>query len=92
MLPFLDVSICRNDNSNETTVYKKSKNNDIYLNWNTFAPDTWKRRTLKKLVERAYSVCSTEDFSDKELKCLEKVFHENNNYPKYVIKKILSVP
>ena len=35
MLPFLDVSICRNDNSNETTVYKKSKNNDIYLNWNT---------------------------------------------------------
>ena len=26
---------------------------------------------------------------DKELEYLEKVFHENNNYPKYVIKQIL---
>ena len=38
MLPFLDVLICRNDNSIETTVYIKSTNNDIYLNWNAFAP------------------------------------------------------
>ena len=89
VLPFLDVLICRNDNSIETTVYRKSTNNDIYLNWNAFAPDTWKRGTLKTLVERAYIVCSTEDFLDKELKYLEKVFHENNNYPKYVIKQIL---
>ena len=40
MLPFLDVLICRNDKSIETTVYRKSTNNDIYLNWNAFAPDT----------------------------------------------------
>ena len=43
MLPFLDVLICRNDKSIETAVYRKSANNDIYLNWNAFAPDTWKR-------------------------------------------------
>ena len=55
----------------------------------TFSPDTWKRGTLKTLVERAYIVYSTEDFLDKELKYLEKAFHENNNYPKYVIKQIL---
>ena len=35
-----------------------------------------------------YIVCSTEDFLDKELKYLEKVFHENNDYPKYIIKQI----
>ena len=68
MLPFLDVLICRNDKSIETTVYRKSTNNDIYLNWNAFAPDTWKRGTLKALVERAYTVCSTKDFLDKELR------------------------
>ena len=44
---------------------------------------------MKALVERAYTVCSTKDFLDKELKYLQKVFHENNNFPNYVIKQIL---
>ena len=87
--PFLDVLICRNDNSIEITVYRKSTNNDIYWKWDVFAPDNWKRGTMKTLVGRAYNVCSTEEFLDKELKYLEKGFHENNNYPKYVIKQIL---
>ena len=86
MLPFLDVLIFRSNNSIKTAVYRKSINNDIYLNWNVLAPDTWKRGTLKTLVERACIVRSTEDLLDKELRYLEKVFHENNNYPKYVIK------
>ena len=33
--------------------------------------------------------CWTEEFLDKELKYIEKVFHENDNYPKYVIKQIV---
>ena len=89
VLPVLDVWICTKDNSIEKTVHRKSKYNDIYLNWNAFAPNTWKRETLKALAERAYIVCSTEDFLNKEFKYLEKVFHENNSYPKYVIKQIL---
>ena len=44
---------------------------------------------MKALVERAYTACSTKDFLDKKLKYLQKVFHENNNYPNYVIKQIL---
>ena len=89
MLLFLDILICRNDNLIETAVYRKSTNNDIYLSWNAFSPDTWKRETLKTLVECAYIVCSTKDFLHKGLKYLEKVFHDNNSYQKYVIKQIL---
>ena len=89
VLPVLDVLICTKDNSVEKTVHRKSTNNDIYLNWNAFAPNTWKRETLKTLVERAYIFCSTEDFLNKEFKYLEKVFHENDSYPKHVIKQIL---
>ena len=44
-LPFLDVLLCRNGRELTTTVYRKKTNNDIYLNWNTFAPASWKRRT-----------------------------------------------
>ena len=28
-------------------------------------------------------------FRERELKCLENVFHEKNNYPKYIVKQIL---
>ena len=51
-----------------------------------FAPDTGKRGTLKTLAGRTYIVCST---LQKELKYLEKVFHETNNFSQYVIKQVL---
>ena len=47
MLPFLDVLICRNDKSIEITVYRKSANNDIYLNWNAFAPRYLEMRSFE---------------------------------------------
>ena len=61
-LPFLDVLLCRNGREFTTTVYRKKTNNDIYLNWNAFAPVSWKRDMLRTLVQRAYLVCSTETY------------------------------
>ena len=70
------------DSSNNinTTVYRKSTNNDIYLNWDSFAPDNWKWGILKTLTKRAYDVCSNQELLQKE-KYIEKVFRVNNNYP-----------
>ena len=89
-LPFLDVLLCRNGSELTTTVYRKKTNNDIYLNWNIFAPVSWKRGKLRTLVQRAYLVCSTEIYLKKELTYLEKVFIEKNNYPKYVIIQVFT--
>ena len=37
---FLDVLVIRDSSNNiSTTVYRKRSNNDIYLNWESFAPD-----------------------------------------------------
>ena len=52
-ISFLDVLVMRDSNNNiNTTVYRKSTNNDIYLNWESFAPDKWKWETLKTLTKR----------------------------------------
>ena len=59
-IPFLDILIIRKKSSIETTVYRKCTDTGIYLNWFSFAPNTWKRGTLKNLVYRAYNICSTE--------------------------------
>ena len=69
-------------------MYRKSTNNDIYLNWGSFAPVTWKRGTLKVLFNRAYIVCSTDYHLKKELDHLRYDFQKHNNYPKWIIKQV----
>ena len=72
-----------------TAIFRKPTNNDIYLSWNTFARDSWRRGTLKTLLECVYIVWSTNGVLQNELKYLVRVFHDTNNYLHYIIKKIL---
>ena len=88
-LSFLDVLLCRKGKKIHTTVYRKATNNDVYLNWNAFAPISWKRSTLKTLIEPDFLICSTDNLQNRELEHIEKVFYENNSYPNYVIKQVL---
>ena len=65
-ISLLDVLVIRDSNNNiDTTVYRESTNNDIYLNWGSCAPDKWKWATLKTLTKRAYDVCSTQELKQK---------------------------
>ena len=90
-LPFLDEMLCRKGNKLVCSVYRKSTNNDIYMNWNSFAPKTWKMGgTLKSLIERAFLICSTEGLLNEKLKYLEEVFREKNHFPKCVIRNVMN--
>ena len=89
-LPFLDVLLIKKGNNIVTTVYRKATTSDIYLNWKSFAPSSWKRGTLKTLVDRAYLICSNITLRKKEIDHLKKVFHEKNDYPKWVINQVLN--
>ena len=43
VIPFLDVKIKRNENEEiETSVHRKETNTDIYMNWHSHAPSSWK--------------------------------------------------
>ena len=88
-IPFLDVLIIRKSSEIETTVFRKSTNNDIYLHWQSFSPTTWKRGTLQTLVSRAYDICSNKKHLTNEINHLKKVFNEINGYPKWVIEQII---
>ena len=50
--PFLDVLLFKKGSSIVTIVYHKETTNDVYFNWKSFAPFTWKRGTLKTLVDQ----------------------------------------
>ena len=47
-----------------------------------------KRGTLRTLVRRAYVVCSNDHYLGCELEHLKRVFHQQNDYPIWVINKV----
>ena len=60
--------LCRKGNKHVCSVYRKSTNNDIYMNYHSFAPRTWKTGTLKSLLERVILICSSEELLNEELR------------------------
>ena len=48
-ISFLDVLLMRCNGKLETTVFRKETNNDIYLQWRSFAPMTLEKRYLKDI-------------------------------------------
>ena len=43
----------------------------------------------KVLINRAYTLCSTDYHLKEELRCLEKVFVERINYPRWLVKQMM---
>ena len=89
-IAFLDVLVRRNDdNKLETSVYRKSTNTDIYMNWNSYAPKSWKIATLRSLIKRAFLVSSQSEYLKTELDHLKHVFTNYNDYPKQLVDQIM---
>ena len=87
-ISFLDVLMTRDNNNIKTTVHRKSTNNKIYLNWTLHAPNKWKMSTRRILVTRAYDICSTNEHLKNKLSHIKKLFHEQNQYPFWVINEV----
>ena len=89
-ISFLDVGVIRkNCGTFETNVHRKETDTNVYLNWNAFAPRSWKIGTLKGLFRRAYLVCSTKTGLHNEIKHLKFVFIKINGYPSRVVHSTL---
>ena len=88
MISFLDVLIVRNNNTFDTAVFRKSTHTDLYINWNSYSPEIWKKGTLKLLVKRAYTICNKHYFLEMELDHLKDTFIRINNFPPSVVTRI----
>lgn len=90
-IAFLDVKVSKAESNRlETSVYRKSTNTDIYINWYAHAPTAWKVSTLKCLIKRAIMICSTETALQNELTHIKFVFTTYNQYPPKLINEIIS--
>ena len=89
MLAFLDVLLVNRFGAIDTAVYRKETNTDLYINWNSFAPEKWKKGTLKNLIKRAFTICNQPYFLNAELEHLQFVFVNINGYPANLIKRTI---
>ena len=90
-ISFLDVLITRLQSGQlTTTVYRKSTNTNLYINWNSYSPNNWKIETLKNMTKRAAMICSEEILFLKELTYIGKVFIDINNYPPKLVQEIIA--
>ena len=87
-ISFLDVLLIRKNDTLETTIYRKSTNNGVYLHWDSFAPKNWKRSTLRSILTRPYKICSTKELLDEELKRIEREFIKINRYPEWIVNQL----
>ena len=91
MIAFLDVLIVHRPDKFDTAVFRKETNTNIYLHWSSFAPDSWKKGTLKVLVSRAFALSSTDYFLKMELDFLTETFVEINGYPKWLVYQTIKL-
>ena len=86
----MDVLLRRNSvNGVDTSVYRKITNTDIYINWHSYSPKSWKISTFKTLVKRAFLISSNESLLQAELTYLTDVFCNLNQYPKNLLRSIV---
>ena len=90
-ISFLDVLIFRNNSKIQTTVHQKSTHNDVYLQWDSFAPDTWKRSTFEYYLLIAQKACSEETLLQKEIEDLKRVLENTNGYLKWATTQVIEL-
>ena len=59
-ITFLNAIVKRTvANQIEICAHRKEKRTNLYINWNSHAPIEWKIGTLRNLVKRAKTICTT---------------------------------
>ncbi|XP_057302826.1 uncharacterized protein LOC130636989 [Hydractinia symbiolongicarpus] len=87
-LPFLDVSVSRNESKFVTSIYRKPTFSGVYTNYNSFLPEEYKTGLIMTLIFRIFKIVS--DFSrfHLEMQDLRNILLRNG-YPSSLIDQCI---
>lgn len=92
-LPFLDVLVHTNDNSFQTSVFRKNTYSGLCINFFSFVPTLFKINSIRTLIQRSYKISSNFKLFHEEVEKLKSIFLANS-YPLSlfysVIKSVLN--
>jgi hypothetical protein len=84
-LPFLDTRVIRNVDKYVTSIYHKKTFTGVYLNWKSLTARKYKIGLINCLLNRIWSICTTQQHKDEEIAKL-RVILTKNEYPPKVIE------
>ena len=88
-IPFLDCLIKRNkENSVETKVYKKNRHTGQYMNFESNYPLSVKLSTIKTLVKRENTICTSKSELDNEITYIQRTM-ELIGFPKKLTERTI---
>ena len=85
---FLDVQVELLNDGYETTVWCKSTNTGLLLNFNAMSPKIWKFGLIMCFLHQAKCICSNYELYLKEVQMLRLIF-SNNGYSNWFIDNTL---
>ena len=89
-LSFLDVLITRTeDGLINTTLYRKPTFTGLYMRYDSFVPQNFKRSLIRGLFNRAWRICSSDELFQKEVGFIKDLL-QCNGYPHNFIRKQLT--
>lgn len=82
----MDINVLKENNSFQTSVYRKKTFTGLGMKFDSFIPQIFKTNLLSCLVTRAFKICSTIEAFNIELNYLKSYFLKNS-FPQYIIEK-----
>ena len=86
ILPFLDVSVHRSNNSFQTSVFRKTTFSGLGMSYFSFCCKIFKLNSVKTLIHRAFNICSNYHNLHLEFSFLSKFFVANG-FPKFLVER-----
>jgi uncharacterized protein (UPF0335 family) len=88
-LPFLDVMIQKHRDTIQTSVYRKPTHTGQYLNFTSNHSSNTKHGIIKTLVDRAFTICNSQETVTQELINIKKDL-STNGYPIKLIDQTIN--
>ena len=88
-LPFIGVTVTRDNEGFHTSVYRKPTFTGLLMNFNSYLPHIFKTNLIGTLLYRAHNICSTPRSLNEEINFLKDIFTKNN-FPEILIEKRIS--
>ena len=79
-ISFLDIKITRVNNSFSTSIYRKVTFSEVFTNFESFIPVSYKSNLIFTLLFRAFKLCSNFELFHQEILNLKNIF-KRNGYP-----------
>ena len=83
---FLDIKITRHNQQLKTSVYRKATSSGVFMHYESYLDQTYKKLFIDTLLLRCFSICSDHTIFHLEVENLREIL-KKNSYPSAMVEQ-----